>query len=101
MKILGTSLEDIDRAENRNKFESALREIGIPQPLGKTAVSVAEAVAIAKEIGYPVLVRPSYVLGGRAMEIVYNEEELLYYMETCSRSKSRSPSTCRPLLNGN
>ena len=71
VKILGTSLEDIDRAENRNKFERALREIGIPQPLGKTAVSVPEAVAIANEIGYPVLVRPSYVLGGRAMEIVY------------------------------
>ncbi len=56
VKILGTSLEDIDRAENRNKFERALREIGIPQPLGKTAVSVPEAVAIANEIGYPVLV---------------------------------------------
>ena len=81
VKILGTSLENLDRAENRNKFESALREIGIPQPLGKTAVSVPEAVAIANEIGYPVLVRPSYVLGGRAMEIVYREEELHHYME--------------------
>ena len=81
VKILGTSLEDTDRAENRNKFESALREINVPQPLGKTAVSVPEAVAIANEIGYPVLVRPSYVLGGRAMEIVYAEKELIYYME--------------------
>ena len=71
VKILGTSLEDTDRAENRNKFESALREINVPQPLGKTAVTIPEAVAIANEIGYPVLVRPSYVLGGRAMEIVY------------------------------
>ena len=81
VKILGTSLEDTDRAENRNKFESALREINVPQPLGKTAVNVPEAVAIANEIGYPVLVRPSYVLGGRAMEIVYVEKELIYYME--------------------
>ena len=81
VKILGTSLEDTDRAENRNKFESALREINVPQPLGKTAVTIPEAVAIADEIGYPVLVRPSYVLGGRAMEIVYAEKELIYYME--------------------
>ena len=56
VKILGTSLEDTDRAENRNKFEKALREINIPQPLGKTAVSVPEAIVIANEIGYPVLV---------------------------------------------
>ena len=55
VKILGTTLEDIDRAENRNKFEAALHEIDIPQPLGKTAVSVEEAVVIANEIGYPVL----------------------------------------------
>lgn len=81
VKILGTTLEDMDRAEDRDKFEHALKELGIPQPLGKTATSVEEAVKIAKEIGYPVLVRPSYVLGGRAMQIVYKEEELLNYME--------------------
>ncbi|HYK73632.1 MAG TPA: carbamoyl-phosphate synthase (glutamine-hydrolyzing) large subunit, partial [Pseudoneobacillus sp.] len=80
VKILGTSLEDLDRAENRNKFEQALVSLAIPQPLGKTALSVSEAVEIANEIGYPVLVRPSYVLGGRAMEIVYQETELLHYM---------------------
>ena len=77
MKILGTSLEDLDRAEDRDKFEVALTKLGIPQPVGKTATTVEQAVAIAEEIGYPVLVRPSYVLGGRAMEIVYRQEELL------------------------
>nr|WGD73880.1 hypothetical protein P5668_04135 [Bacillus subtilis] len=64
VKILGTSLEDLDRAEDRDKFEQALGELGVPQPLGKTATSVDQAVSIASDIGYPVLVRPSYVLGG-------------------------------------
>jgi len=100
VKILGTSLENTDRAENRNKFESALREIGIPQPLGKTAVSVPEAVAIANEIGYPVLVRPSYVLGGRAMEIVYHEEELLYYMEHAVEASPDHPVLVDRYLTG-
>ncbi|MGL5296626.1 MAG: carbamoyl-phosphate synthase large subunit [Culicoidibacterales bacterium] len=82
VKILGTSLENIDRAENRDKFEATLRELDIPQPLGKTATTPDEAVVIATEIGYPVLVRPSYVLGGRAMEIVQNEKDLRHYMKT-------------------
>lgn len=81
VQILGTSLEDLDRAENRDKFEQALQELGIPQPLGKTCFSKEDAVKIANEIGYPVLVRPSYVLGGRAMEIVYKQSELEHYME--------------------
>lgn len=100
VKIIGTSLEDTDRAENRNKFEKALREIEIPQPLGKTAVSVEEAVAIANEIGYPVLVRPSYVLGGRAMEIVYHEEELLYYMEHAVQASPDHPVLVDRYLTG-
>lgn len=91
VKILGTSLEDMDRAENRDKFEQALKELGIPQPLGDTATSVPEAVKIASEIGYPVLVRPSYVLGGRAMEIVYKEEELLHYMENAVKINPDHP----------
>ena len=62
VEILGTSLEDLDRAENRDKFEHALQELGIPQPLGKTCFSKEEAIKIANEIGFPVLVRPSYVL---------------------------------------
>ncbi|MFD1928936.1 carbamoyl-phosphate synthase large subunit [Sporosarcina siberiensis] len=100
VKILGTSLEDTDRAENRNKFEKALHEIDIPQPLGKTAVSVPEAIVIANEIGYPVLVRPSYVLGGRAMEIVYREEELIYYMEHAVDASPEQPILVDRYLTG-
>ncbi len=98
--IIGTSLEDIDRAESRDKFEAALREIGIPQPLGKTAMSVDRAVEIATEIGYPVLVRPSYVLGGRAMEIVYTEEELLHYMEHAVKASPEHPVLIDRYLTG-
>ena len=82
ISILGTSVEDTDRAEDREKFDSLLVELGIPKPPGRTAFSVPEAEKIAAEIGFPVLVRPSYVLGGRAMEIVYNHDELLNYMAT-------------------
>ncbi|SDH24303.1 carbamoyl-phosphate synthase large subunit [Planococcus glaciei] len=100
VKILGTSLEDLDRAENRNKFEAALHEIGIPQPLGKTAVSAQEAVVIASDIGYPVLVRPSYVLGGRAMEIVYNEKDLRHYMEHAVEASPEHPVLVDRYLTG-
>ncbi|MDN7241318.1 carbamoyl-phosphate synthase large subunit [Planococcus sp. N028] len=100
VKILGTSLEDIDRAENRNKFEAALHEIGIPQPLGKTATNAQEAVEIATEIGYPVLVRPSYVLGGRAMEIVYQEKDLRYYMEHAVEASPEHPVLVDRYLTG-
>ncbi|TWT04698.1 carbamoyl-phosphate synthase large subunit [Planomicrobium sp. CPCC 101079] len=100
VKILGTSLEDIDRAENRNKFEAALHEIGIPQPLGKTATNAEEAVTIAEEIGYPVLVRPSYVLGGRAMEIVYKEKDLRYYMEHAVEASPEHPVLVDRYLTG-
>ncbi|WFA06866.1 carbamoyl-phosphate synthase large subunit [Bacillus sp. HSf4] len=89
--ILGTSLEDLDRAEDRDKFEQALEALNVPQPLGKTATSVEGAVKIAANIGYPVLVRPSYVLGGRAMEIVYNETELLHYMEHAVKVNPQHP----------
>ncbi|OAB33881.1 carbamoyl-phosphate synthase large subunit [Paenibacillus glacialis] len=81
VNILGTSLESIDEAEDRKKFEALLSRLNIPQPNGKTVTSVGEAVETAQKIGYPVLVRPSYVLGGRAMEIVYSDDELLNYME--------------------
>lgn len=88
VKILGTSLEDIDRAEDRHEFEAMLRKLDIPQPQGETAVTVEEALVIAQKIGYPVLVRPSYVLGGRAMEIVHNDDELKVYMATAVKEIS-------------
>src|SRR5690606_31436692 len=91
VQILGTTLENLDRAENRDKFEKALQELAIPQPLGKTSYSKEEAIKIANEIGYPVLVRPSYVLGGRAMEIVYNETELAHYMEHAVEASPEHP----------
>ena len=88
VKIMGTSLEDIDRAEDRHEFERMLHQLDIPQPKGETAVEVEEAVKIANRIGYPVLVRPSYVLGGRAMEIVYNDDDLRVYMATAVKEIS-------------
>ncbi|SDI67076.1 carbamoyl-phosphate synthase large subunit [Natribacillus halophilus] len=89
--ILGTSLEDMDRAEDRDKFEQALKQLDVPMPPGKTATSENEAVEAADELGYPVLVRPSYVLGGRAMEIVDNREELKHYMAEAVHVHSEHP----------
>ncbi|MGG3451393.1 carbamoyl-phosphate synthase large subunit [Domibacillus aminovorans] len=100
VKILGTSLEDVDRAENRDKFEQALQELDVRQPLGKTAFSVETAVEIANNIGYPVLVRPSYVLGGRAMEIVYKEAELLQYMTNAVKINPEHPVLIDRYLTG-
>jgi len=100
VRILGTSLENIDRAENRDLFEQALKELEIPQPEGDTAVSLDEALMIAKRIGFPVLVRPSYVLGGRAMEIVYNEDELKHYMENAVEASPDHPVLIDRYLTG-
>lgn len=91
VKIIGTSIADLDRAEDRDLFEQALQELQIPQPLGDTATSAAEAVAIARKIGFPVLVRPSYVLGGRAMEIVENETDLQDYMHHAVQASPEHP----------
>ncbi|MEH7453627.1 carbamoyl-phosphate synthase large subunit [Gottfriedia acidiceleris] len=100
VKILGTSLEDLDRAEDRDKFEEALQQLGVPQPLGKTAMKPEEAADIADEIGYPVLVRPSYVLGGRAMEIVYHREEILHYMQNAVKINPEHPVLVDRYLTG-
>lgn len=100
IKILGTSLEDLDRAEDRDKFEQSLHELDIPQPDGKTALTVEEALVVAKSIGYPVLVRPSYVLGGRAMQIVYKDEELILYMENAVKASPGQPILIDRYLTG-
>lgn len=92
VNILGTSLENINKAEDRHEFEKMLRNLNIPHPNGRTAITVDESIVIANDIGYPVLVRPSYVLGGRAMEIVDNDDSLKMYMETAVREVSnKSP----------
>jgi carbamoyl-phosphate synthase large subunit len=83
--ILGTSPDAIDTAEDRRRFEKIAREIGLTQPPNGTATSVDEAVEVAERVGYPVLVRPSYVLGGRAMEIVYDEPSLRDYFVRAAR----------------
>ena len=80
--ILGTDRRSVDMAENREEFEAALARLGVARPEGKAARSFREARAIARELGFPVLVRPSFVLGGRAMEIVYNEAQLAAYAES-------------------
>lgn len=100
VQILGTSYENLDRTENRDKFEKGLQEAGIPQPLGKTSTSKEGAIKIANEIGYPVLVRPSYVLGGRAMEIVYTENELNHYMENAVEASPDQPVLIDRYLTG-
>ncbi|MCM3698463.1 carbamoyl-phosphate synthase large subunit [Paenibacillus macerans] len=91
VRILGTSLASIDEAEDRKKFEALLSKLHIAQPKGSTVTTVEEAVGTAQALGYPVLVRPSYVLGGRAMEIVYSDRELLRYMEEAVNINPQHP----------
>ena len=82
VKIIGTDCAAIERAENRDSFEKILCELNIPQPKGRAVTKIDDGIAAANEIGYPVLVRPSFVLGGRAMQIVANEEQLRHYLKT-------------------
>jgi len=91
VRILGTSPDAIDRAENRERFRQLLGKLGLKQAPNATAVSLEEAGKIAAEVGYPVIVRPSYVLGGRAMEIVFDEEELNKYMEMAVDASREHP----------
>lgn len=93
--IFGSDFKSIDIAEDRDKFEKILRDLGIPKPAGRAVFGVDAAVQVAREIGYPVLVRPSYVLGGRAMEIVYTESELRQYMK---HAVDISPDPDAPIL---
>src|SRR5205814_7124570 len=89
--IIGTSPESIDLAEDRKRFGDLLRKLDIPQPQNGTAVTLEEARNIARQIGYPVLVRPSYVLGGRAMVIVYDESGLDNYMRAAVQVSHERP----------
>ncbi|HUF64554.1 MAG TPA: carbamoyl-phosphate synthase large subunit [Gemmatimonadaceae bacterium] len=91
VRILGTSPDAIDIAEDRRRFDEIARSLGVRQPENGTATSVREAVTVATRIGYPVLVRPSYVLGGRAMEIVYDEPSLRSYFERAVRASEDRP----------
>ena len=91
VKILGTSEENIDAAENREKFDNILEKCGIPRPAGKMVFTKEEALEAAKELGYPVLVRPSYVLGGQGMEIAFNDYDIIEFMDIINRVKQEHP----------
>ncbi|MBP3705780.1 MAG: ATP-grasp domain-containing protein, partial [Clostridia bacterium] len=82
VKIIGTDCDAIERAENRDSFEKILKGLDIPQPQGRAVTNIQDGIDAAEKIGYPVLVRPSFVLGGRAMQIVANEEQLRHYLKT-------------------
>ncbi|ELY52954.1 carbamoyl-phosphate synthase large subunit [Natronolimnohabitans innermongolicus] len=90
-EVMGTSVEAMDLAEDRDRFNALMDDLGIAQPEGGAAHSKEEAMQLAHEIGYPVLVRPSYVLGGRAMEVVYDDEELERYIEEAVRVSPDKP----------
>ena len=89
--IIGTDVAAIDKAENRDSFEKIMTELGIPQPTGQAVTDIEEGVKVADSIGYPVLVRPSFVLGGRAMQIVANEESLRHYLQTAVEINTEQP----------
>ena len=91
VKVVGTGIEAIDNAEDRKLFEAIMRKVGIPQPKAKAVTDIEDGVAAAKEIGYPVLVRPSFVLGGRAMQIVGNEQALRHYLHNAVEVSEDSP----------
>jgi carbamoyl-phosphate synthase large subunit len=91
VKILGTSPDSIDRAEDRKRFKKLLHKLNLQQAESDTAMSVEEAISAARKIGYPVMVRPSYVLGGRAMEIVYDEQSLREYMVRAVKASPKHP----------
>jgi carbamoyl-phosphate synthase large subunit len=97
--IIGTSPDSIDLAEDRERFQKMLEQIGLKQPPNRTARNVEQAVKSAAEIGYPLVVRPSYVLGGRAMEIVYNEDDLRNYMDKAVQVSNSSPVLLDRFLN--
>ena len=100
VKIIGTDCDAIDRAENRDLFEKVLKELNIPQPKGQAVTKIEDGVKAAKEIGYPVLVRPSFVLGGRAMQIVADEEQLRRYLRTAVEIDEDKPVLVDKYISG-
>ncbi len=99
-RIIGSDVEAIDLAEDRHRFEDFLAHLGIPQPPGGAVTRVEDALVVAENIGYPVLVRPSYVLGGRAMEIVYNADELVRYISAATEVSQKRPILVDKYLEG-
>ncbi|MDD7034635.1 MAG: carbamoyl-phosphate synthase (glutamine-hydrolyzing) large subunit [Firmicutes bacterium] len=100
INILGTSFESIDLAEDREKFHKLLKELNIATPAGFAVTGMDEAMAAVKTLGYPVVVRPSYVIGGRAMQVVYNDEELIKYMEEAVSLSSEHPVLIDQYISG-
>ncbi len=100
VKIIGTDCAAIDKAENRDSFEKLLSELNIPQPKGKAVTKIEDGIAAAAEIGYPVLVRPSFVLGGRAMQIVANETQLRHYLRTAVEIDEERPVLVDKYISG-
>jgi len=100
VRIIGSDRTSLDMAEDRRKFDEALHRLGVTRPSGKAATSFREARAIARELGFPVLVRPSYVLGGRGMEIVYNEGQLASYAESAPPIQPEAPLLVDKYLRG-
>ena len=99
MPIIGTSPDSIDIAEDRERFQKLLNRLGLLQPPNRTARTDAEAITMANEIGYPLVVRPSYVLGGRAMEIVHEQRDLERYMREAVKVSNDSPVLLDRFLN--
>ncbi len=100
VKIIGTDCQAIDRAEDRNAFENLLNELNIPRAKGKAVTKLEDGLAAAREIGYPVLVRPSFVLGGRAMQIVGNEDQLRHYLKTAVEIDEDKPVLVDKYISG-
>ena len=100
VKIIGTDCAAIDRAENRDSFEKVLQDLGIPQPRGMAVTNIEDGVKAAAEIGYPVLVRPSFVLGGRAMEIVAKEPDLRHYLKNAVEIDADKPVLVDKYISG-
>lgn len=100
VNVLGTTVDDLNQAEDRDAFNLIVKNLGIPQPIGATATTLAGALAAANQVGYPALLRPSYVLGGRAMTIIYNDDELREYVTTAVQVSEGHPVLIDHYLEG-